>query len=134
MEEAVSRAEFEALKKAVEEAKGMLCELAKLVAEPRTVGIYQCDEEGCTFQTDDLGAFVEHSIDERLKKHSEEEVREEEKPKVHRTAREYLECPECFPKFLKGMLEHPRFQQTLKERGWVKSEPKRESGLPSLNI
>jgi len=134
MEEAVSRAEFEALKKAVEEVKCMVGELAKVVAEPRVAGIYHCSEEGCSFQTDDLGAYIEHSIDERLKKSAFEEEVWEEEPKRHRSVTEFLECPECYPKFLNAMLEHPRFQKTLKEHGWEKPEPKPKSGLPSLEI
>ena len=82
--------------------------------------LYRCGEEGCDFVTDDLGAFVGHAVDEKLGKLTlapEETVSVE--PRLHKTVKDFLDCPNCFPKFEKIMLE----------RGWKKPEPERDRAL-----
>ncbi len=131
-EEYITRAEFEEFAEAV---RGLICEgmgnvrkeiesVRSEMQEPKTASIYHCTEEGCTFATDDVGAWVQHMIDERVKKLEEETLKrlEEEKPKfAHTTVEEIVECPECFPAVEKAFLE----------RGWKKPEPKpkRKSGF-----
>lgn len=82
---------------------------------------HRCSEEGCTFVTDDLGEFVEHAVDERLRKLSSTAPTEETKRR-HTTAEEFLECPDCFPQIEKAFLE----------RGWKKPEPKPERDILEL--
>lgn len=116
--------------------QGELAEFAKVVAkqleqmsksiealgEPKELktAFYRCSKEGCDFVTDDLGVFVEHTVDEKLRKRgwTPEEASGEPKtaPVKHRTFAEFLDCPECAPKFEKVLLE----------KGWKKPEPKRE--------
>lgn len=110
--------------------KDRLCDLEKTIEavrsesrKPKVVktDFYRCTEEGCEFVTDDLVAFVEHTVEEKLKKLSltepEETVSEqtETRPRIHGTFADFLDCPECYPKFEKLLLE----------KGWKKPEPKR---------
>ncbi len=65
---------------------------------------YACKGKGCGFSTDDLEEFVRHLVGHR---------QEASAPKgTHRSAREYLECPQCKPKFEKALVE----------RGWKSPE------------
>ena len=122
----VTSAELTEFAKAV---KDKLCDMEKEVealrseaGEPKELQtkFYRCGEEGCEFVTDDLGVFVEHTVDEKLRKHGlgapEETFRGEGEatPKKHRTFADFLDCPECYPKFEKVLLE----------KGWKKPEPK----------
>lgn len=97
---------LEEMAKRVEEAKGL---------ETR---FYRCAEEGCDFATDNLGVFVGHTVDERLRKLGWT-APEEAEPVRHRSVKDFLDCPECFPKFEKIMLE----------RGYRKPEEKKSKGL-----
>jgi len=105
--EAVRDAVCKSLGDMKKEIEAMRSDLEKPMA------IHRCTEEGCTFQTDDIGAFVQHIVKEETDKLGAELP----KP-VHVTAEEFLACPECFPEFEKAFLE----------KGWKKPEPKRESG------
>jgi len=124
-EEHVTKAELEQFAEAVNEVVcKRVAEIKKEIEairseakEPKDVELrfYHCDEEGCRFVTDDVGALVEHITREEVKKLSSELP----KP-VHVTAEEFLACPECFLHFEKAFLE----------KGWKKPEPKRKgSGL-----
>lgn len=125
-EKGVSRDEFDAFAKEVTDA---ICLLKTQAGAPKNVEVsfYRCTEEGCGYTTDDLGAYIEHTVDERLKGHrsptpteEEEEIYEATQPsRRHMRAEDFLDCPECAP----------RFEKTLFEMGWEKPEPKRESAL-----
>ena len=39
----------------------------------------------------------------------------ETKGPTHETAKEFLECPECYPAFAEAMLEHPELRKTIAE-------------------
>jgi len=130
-EERVSRREFQEFSDMVaDKVCGLEGKVDRLIAasgEPKEVElrVYRCGEEGCSYQTADLGAFVEHVVDERLRERSAASPEEEtfgygEQPKRrHTRAEDFLECPECAP----------RFEKMLAEMGWEKPEPKREGGL-----
>ena len=83
--------------------------------------LYRCEAEGCGFVTDDLGAFVGHAVDEKLRRLTPPEEGEEwgHKPRVHRTTKDFLDCPEC----------SPMFEKILLEKGWKKPEPERDRAL-----
>lgn len=68
---------------------------------------YRCKGKNCNFVTDDLGDFIRHVIREETSP---------PKPRRHKTARDYVECPECYPKLEKELLK----------RGWSKPEEKKE--------
>jgi len=74
--------------------------------------IYRCSGKGCGFATDDLEAFVRHVLDEKLVK----SLPTAEPPKTveHKTVRDYLSCPECYPKF----------ESLLLARGWKRKTEK----------
>jgi hypothetical protein len=113
-EENVSRTEFEKLAKEIDEVKEMLYTLHKESKEPKAMAMYYCDEEGCKYVTDDIGAYIEHVVDEKTKKLPSTE----ETPKRPTTIHEFLDYPDCFPQIEKLMLE----------QGWKKPElkPKEE--------
>ena len=123
-EEYVTKAEMNEFGVAVQdvfkELRKDIDALRSELGEPRELALYRCGEEGCDFVTDDLGAFVGHTVDEKLGKLTmapEETVSVE--PRLHKTVKDYLDCPNCFPKFEKIMLE----------RGWKKPEPERDRAL-----
>lgn len=123
-EKPVSRVEFEDFTKSVRDA---LHDLKRLLEEPREVGVrhYRCGEKGCGYTTSDLASFIEHTVDERLKSLSSASPAEgefglsEEPKRRHQSTAEFLDCPECAPKF----------ERVLADMGWEKPEPKRDSGL-----
>lgn len=83
---------------------------------------YRCSKEGCSFTTDDVEAFVKHVLDERLIK--ELPTAERQKTTIHKTVRDYLSCPECFPKFEKLLLA----------RGWTRKTEKKETERKGLSL
>jgi len=86
--------------------------------------IYKCKGANCGFATDDLSDFVTHVVRENLPKPAAEERHEDDTPppKKHETVDDYLNCPECFPKF----------EAAFVKRGYKKpeTEKKAEGGLP----
>ena len=70
--------------------------------------LYRCKGKNCNFATDDIGEYVRHII--------KEETSPPKETTRHKTAKDYLECPSCTPKFEKEFLE----------RGYTKPEEKRE--------
>jgi len=80
--------------------------------------IYRCHAKGCGYATDNLGAFVQHVLDEKLRERESASI--PKTPKGHRTVQEYLNCPECYPKFEKVILEYPEVFKELEKRGWKK--------------
>lgn len=125
-EEHVSKAEFDAFAEEVKatqmEVKAMLLEMRKTVKEEREVEVkfYRCHKGECDFVTDDLGEFVDHIVDMHVKGVGEEKT----KP-FHPTIKDYLECPQCYPKFRDALMQDPRFLEELKADGWVKEEEKK---------
>jgi len=91
--------------------------------------IYRCRGKDCGFETGDIPALIEHMITEHEKTREGIEPSLPETPRGHRTVSDYLNCPECYPRFEKAILAHPRFQETLKAQGFVKQEKKKEEGL-----
>jgi len=88
------------------------------------VPIYKCKGKDCGFATDDIGDFIEHKIKESLPR-AESESPAEPEPKKHMTAKDYLDCPECFPKFEAEFLR----------RGYAKhAEKKAEAKSEALRI
>jgi len=73
---------------------------------------YRCSKKGCDFSTDNVEEFVQHALDERLIK----TLPTAEPPKTveHKTVRDCLSCPECYPKF----------ERLLLARGWKKKTEK----------
>lgn len=99
--------------------------------------IYRCKGKDCTFSTDNIEDFVPHVVEERLEsalgklrqERAQTTAPEEppEPPKArHTTIKEYLDCPECYPKFEDAMLKHPKFQEKL---GKTQAEPKKKGGV-----
>lgn len=132
--EGVSKEDLDALAKVVGdricELEGKIEKLSSESREPKEVRMefHKCTEEGCAFQTDDPAVFIEHLVDERLKKlglassMEETDSGEEEKPmpkRRHTRAEEFMDCPECAP----------RFEKMLEEMGWEKPKPKPKSSL-----
>lgn len=81
--------------------------------------LYKCKDGKCGQVFDDLDTFVDHKIDHRLK---EGEKPAEPEKKRHESVEEFLDCPDCRPKFEKAM----------KERGWTKAEEAEEEKEESL--
>lgn len=77
---------------------------------------YQCKK--CGFTTDDTDEFIQHKTEEALPKNPEV------KPQklTHRTVKDHLDCPTCYPKFAKQMKEHPKFIEDLKSMGYKKPD------------
>ena len=117
-EEYVTKAEMKefgvAVKDVFSELRKDVEALRSELGEPRELALYRCGEEGCDFSTDDLGAFVGHAVDENLRRLTPPEEGEEwgHKPRVHRTTKDFLDCPEC----------SPMFEKILLEKGWKKPE------------
>jgi len=82
--------------------------------------VYKCSGKDCKFSTEDLEAFIDHKVDERV---SPPKIEEPPKKK-HETVADYLNCPECFPKFEAEFLK----------RGYKKPEPQppseKKGGFP----
>jgi len=74
--------------------------------------LYKCKNGKCTFATDDLDAYIEHKIDHKTSEKPTEEA-SPARPARHETVEDYLNCPECFPRFEKAFLA----------RGYLKKEP-----------
>jgi len=72
--------------------------------EKADMPLYRCKDGKCAFATDDLDAYIDHKIEH---KKAEEKPTEEEKPepKRHQTVDEFLNCPECRPRFDKRYLK-----------------------------
>ena len=99
--------------------------------------IYRCKGKDCSFSTDNIEDYVPHVVEERLE-HALSRLREERKPAAppeeppepskprHTTIKEYLDCPECYPKFEDAMLKHPKFKETL---GKMQGEEKKKGGV-----
>lgn len=69
---------------------------------------YRCKGKNCNFATDDIGEFIRHVIREEA---------HPPKPKVrHKSAGDYVACPECYP----------RLEKELLKRGWTKPEEKKK--------
>jgi len=80
------------------------------------VPIYKCKGKDCGYATDDIGDFIDHKIRDSLPKAAEPaEVPAEPVPKKHMTAKDYLDCPECFPKFEAEFLKRGYAKQTQKK-------------------
>ena len=80
--------------------------------------IYKCRGKDCTFSTDNIPDLVDHVTDEKVsavlkrlseenKKPALEEETEKAKP-LHETTKEFLDCPNC----------RPKFEKAFKELGW----------------
>lgn len=86
------------------------------------VPLYRCKGKDCSFSTDSIEDYVEHRVKEVLgETKSKPAATDEAKPVPvrHETAKDYLDCPECFPKFEKEFLA----------KGYRKpEEKKKESG------
>jgi len=87
------------------------------------VPLYKCKGPNCGFTTDDIGTLLEHRDEHLLKKvegllHSAEPepVEPKPQPRKHKTAKEFLDCPDCSPAFLRE----------IESRGYAKQEPKPE--------
>jgi len=92
--------------------------------ETSKLRIFKCRGKDCGFATDELDVFIDHIVEEKLKAREAAPAPEAETPKRHRTAKEWLDCPECYPKFEKVFFEHPKILEALKARGYVKTEKK----------
>ncbi|NVM23522.1 MAG: hypothetical protein HWN68_17285 [Desulfobacterales bacterium] len=75
--------------------------------------LYKCKGKDCGYATDDLSDFVVHTVKENLPKPQTETA---PRTKRHETVKDYLNCPECFPKFEKEFLA----------RGYRKPEEKKK--------
>ena len=78
--------------------------------------LYKCKGKDCGYSTDDIHDFITHVVRENVPK-APEPV--EPEPKTHRTVKDYLDCPECFPKFEKEFLA----------RGYTKPKEEEEESL-----
>jgi len=82
--------------------------------------IYKCKGRGCTFATDDLDAYIDHKVKENQPKPAPaEEPLEAEAAKVrHKNVDDFLDCPEC----------RPRFDKRYVKDGWTppKKEPEKK--------
>jgi len=65
--------------------------------------LYRCKDGKCAFTTDDLDAYIDHKIDHKTREKPAEEEKPE--PKRHETVDEFLNCPECRPRFDKRYLK-----------------------------
>jgi len=92
------------------------------------VPVYKCDKSGCTFATDSEVHMMRHIAQEEAearKPTPEKELTEE--PKRHKTVDDFLNCPECFPKFEKAFLdrgytkpqENPAETEPKKKKRWL---------------
>jgi len=91
--------------------------------ESENMPLYKCTSKDCTskgYSTEDIEAFIDHKIEERTRPKPAEEAAPPKKR--HESVEEYLNCPECYPKFEKAILENPKFQEKLKQEGYVRKE------------
>ena len=102
------------------------------------VPIYRCRGKECTFSTDKIEDYIPHVVEEqlesamdKLRQQREKTAAAQEAPEAATrkhggTVKDYLDCPECYPKFEKGLLEHPKFQETLSK---MQGEQKKKGGV-----
>lgn len=58
--------------------------------------IFKCKGPGCHFSTEELDAYVDHVVGHRLEKAQTTELEPARaEPKRHRSAKEFVDCPEC---------------------------------------
>lgn len=85
--------------------------------------LYRCKGKDCAFSTDSIEDYVEHRLNEVLEsKKTPDTETPVSRPVKHETAEDYLNCPECFPKFEKAFLK----------RGYTKKEEKKEKPKGTL--
>ena len=97
--------------------------------------IYKCRGKDCTFSTDNIPDLVDHVTDEKvsavLKRLSEENKKpaleqdtETAKPPLHETTKEFLDCPNC----------RPKFEKAFKELGWQPPTPKEKPKKGAVDL
>jgi len=81
--------------------------------------LYKCKNGNCAFSTEDLDAFIDHKIaHSKTESKPAEEAAPPAPKKRHETVDDFLNCPEC----------RPRFDQRYLKEGWTppKKEPEKE--------